>query len=226
MATRVRLFSGCWAVSDTPAVWVWKRIQVERSFSAPKRWVISLYQIRRAARNLAISSKKSLWLLKKNDSRGANSSNPQATTQRLLDVGDPVGDGEGQLLDRRRAGLADVVAADADRVPARQLARAPLDRVDEPAIDGAGGKMYSFWAMNSLRMSFWSVPASNGRGTPRFSAAAMYIAQIIAAGELIVIEVLISPTGRPSSSTSMSARARDRHAAGAELAGGHRVVGS
>ena len=34
----------------------------------------------------------------------------------------------------------------------------------------------------------------------------MYIAQIMAAGELIVIEVLISPTGRPSSRISMSAR--------------------
>ena len=52
----------------------------------------------------------------------------------------------------------------------------------------------------------------------------MYIAQIIAAGELIVIEVLISPTGRPSSRISMSARLADRHAAGAELALGHRVV--
>ena len=72
--------------------------------------------------------------------------------------------------------------------------------------DGAGGKMYSFWAMNSLRMSFWSVPDSCARGTPAFSAAVMYIAQIIAAGELIVIEVLISPTGRPSSRISMSAR--------------------
>ena len=30
--------------------------------------------MRRAARNLAISSKKSLWLLKKNDRRGAKSS--------------------------------------------------------------------------------------------------------------------------------------------------------
>ena len=34
VATRVRLLSGCCGVSDTPAVWVWKRIQVERSFSA------------------------------------------------------------------------------------------------------------------------------------------------------------------------------------------------
>ena len=65
--------------------------------------------------------------------------------------------------------------------------------------------MYSFWAMNSLRMSFWSVPDSWARGTPAFSAATMYMAQIMAAGELMVIEVLISPTGRPSSSSSMSA---------------------
>ena len=35
---------------------------------------MSFHQIRRAARNFAISSKKSLWLLKKNDSRGAKSS--------------------------------------------------------------------------------------------------------------------------------------------------------
>ena len=34
MATRVRLFSGCCGVSETPAVWVWKRIHVERAFSA------------------------------------------------------------------------------------------------------------------------------------------------------------------------------------------------
>ena len=74
IATRVRLLSGCCAVSETPAVWVWKRIQVERSFSAPKRSRHSLYQMRRAARNLAISSKKSLWLLKKKDRRGAKSS--------------------------------------------------------------------------------------------------------------------------------------------------------
>ena len=35
IATRVRLLRGCCDVSDTPAVWVWKRIQVDRSFSAP-----------------------------------------------------------------------------------------------------------------------------------------------------------------------------------------------
>src|SRR4030043_515352 len=37
-------------------------------------------------------------------------------------------------------------------------------------IEGSGGKMNSFWAMYSLRISFWMVPASRLRGTPRFSA--------------------------------------------------------
>ena len=45
----------------------------------------------------------------------------QARLQRQLDVGEAVGEGEGQLLRGRRAGLADVVAGDRDRVPARHL---------------------------------------------------------------------------------------------------------
>src|SRR5450759_5547040 len=67
-------------------------------------------------------------------------------------------------------------------------------------IDGAGGKMNSFWAMNSLRMSFCNVPPSVDAGTPCFSATAMYMQSRIAAGELIVIEVVISPSGIPSNS--------------------------
>ena len=73
-------------------------------------------------------------------------------------------------------------------------------------IDWSGGKRYSFCAMNSLRMSFCVVPSSAARGTPRFSAAAMYIAQIGAAGELIVMEVEMRSSGKPSRSTSISAR--------------------
>ena len=73
-------------------------------------------------------------------------------------------------------------------------------------IDGAGGKMNSFWAMNSLRMSFCNVPPSCEFGTPCFSATAMYMHNRIAAGELMVIDVVISPRGMPSKSVSMSAR--------------------
>jgi hypothetical protein len=73
-------------------------------------------------------------------------------------------------------------------------------------MDGSGGKMYSFCAMYSLRMSFWSVPRSWSGRTPCFSAAAMYMAQMMAAGELMVMEVLTWPRGRPSSRISMSRR--------------------
>ena len=61
-------------------------------------------------------------------------------------------------------------------------------------IDGRGGKMYSFCAMNSLRMSFWIVPESVCQSAPCFSATTRYIAKIIAAGELIVIDVVMSPS--------------------------------
>ena len=73
-------------------------------------------------------------------------------------------------------------------------------------IEGLGGKMNSFWAMYSFRMSFWMVPPSTSMGMPRFSAMAMYMAQMTAAGLLMVIEVVISSTGMPSNRISMSAR--------------------
>ena len=74
MATLTTLFSGCSAVSVAPAVWAWVRSHQERSFFAPKRSRISRAHILRAARNLAISSKKSWCTLKKKLSRGAKSS--------------------------------------------------------------------------------------------------------------------------------------------------------
>ena len=33
-------------------------------------------------------------------------------------------------------------------------------------IAGSGGKIHSFWAMYSLRMSFWIVPPSRSSETP------------------------------------------------------------
>src|SRR5215831_6581903 len=72
-------------------------------------------------------------------------------------------------------------------------------------MDGWGGKMYSFWAMNSFRMSFWSVPLTLEKGTPCFSATARYMQSSTEAGELIVIDVDTSPSGMPSNSVSMSA---------------------
>jgi len=109
--------------------------------------------------------------LKKKLSRGANSSTARPALDRGVYVGEAVGEREGELLGRVRAGLADVVAGDRDRVPERQLARAQNSTMSVTSrIDGSGGKIHSFWAMYSLRMSVWIVPRSSVRSTPCCSA--------------------------------------------------------
>ena len=126
--------------ASTPAVWVWKRISHERGFFAPYRSRSSRAQIRRAARNFAISSKKSMCALKKNESRGAKSSTSRPALDRRVDVGEAVRQRERELLRRRRARLADVVAGDRDRVPS---AAAPASSTRScpttSRIDGSGG---------------------------------------------------------------------------------------
>ena len=57
--------------------------------------------------------------------------------------------------------------------------------------------MYSFCAMNSLRMSFCSVPERRFHGTPCRSATTRYIAQSTGAGELIVIDTEVWSRGIP-----------------------------
>jgi hypothetical protein len=71
-------------------------------------------------------------------------------------------------------------------------------------IDGSGGKIHECWAMYSLRMSFWIVPPTLWKGTPCFSATARYMAKTIAAGPLIVIDVVTLSSGIPSKRISMS----------------------
>ena len=71
-------------------------------------------------------------------------------------------------------------------------------------MEGSGGKMYSFWAIYSLRISFWVVPRSCSGRTPCFSAVAMYMAQMIAAGELMVMLVETLSRGIPSRRISIS----------------------
>ena len=73
-----------------------------------------------------------MWALKKKESRGANLST-SSPRDRLLDVGEAVLEREGELLLCGRARLADVVAGDRDRVPARHVLGRPLDHVpDQP----------------------------------------------------------------------------------------------
>ena len=73
-------------------------------------------------------------------------------------------------------------------------------------IDGRGGKMYSFWAMYSLRMSFCRVPEIFFQSAPCFSATTRYMARAIGAVELIVIDVVTFSRSMPSKRVSMSAR--------------------
>ena len=91
-------------------------------------------------------------------------------------------------------------------------------------IDGRGGKMYSFCAMNSLRMSFWIVPDSVFQSAPCFSATARYIAKIIGAGELIVIDVVMSASADAVEQPLHVGERHDADAALADLAERQRVV--
>src|SRR5258708_1069120 len=182
------LFIGCCAVSETPAVCVWKRNLCERSLFAPKRSVMVRYQMLRAARNLPISSKKSLCELKKKLSRGAKSSmfKPRRTAHSAYSIPSyrvkpsSCNAGEaasGMWYPEIEIGLN------------RGVASEPNSNVSTTRrMDGAGGKMYSFCAMYSLRMSFWSVPERFLQSAPFSSATTRYIAQRTLAGELIVID--------------------------------------
>ena len=90
---------------------------------------------------------------------------------------------------------------------------------------GSGGKSHSFWAMYSLKMSVCSVPSSAARSTPWRSAATRYMQKTGTAGPLIVIDVVTSPSGMPSNSTSMSAAESIATPQWPDLAERLRVVG-
>ena len=137
-ATRTMLLSGCCAVSVLPAVCVWNRSCWARGLVAPNRSRMMCAHSRRAARNFATSSRKSLCALKKKDSRWPEPVDVEPGVDRRLHVGDRVRECERHLLDRRRARFADVIAADRDRVPVRQLAIAVGEDVGDDAERGAG----------------------------------------------------------------------------------------
>ena len=129
----------------------------------------------------------------------------QAARQAGVDVVEAVGQREGQLLHGGRAGLADVVAADADRVPLRHMLRAQNSITSETRRTcGSGGKTNSFWAWNSLRMSFWMVPRSCFQSTPWSWALARKNAMTTMAGALMVIDTDTLARSMPSNSSAMS----------------------
>ena len=65
----------------------------------------------------------------------------QAGLEGGLDVGDAVGEGEGDFLDGGGAGLADVVAADGDGVPTGEFCAQYWKMSVMRRMEGAGGKM-------------------------------------------------------------------------------------
>ena len=64
--------------------------------------------------------------------------------------------------------------------------------------------MYVFRTMNSLRMSFWMVPASFTGATPCSSPATMYNASTGSTAPFMVIDTVMSPRLMPSNSVRMS----------------------
>ena len=73
-AVLITLLYGCWAVREQPAVCVWNLSHNERWSFALNLSVMIFAHILLAALYFAISSKKSRWELKKNESRGAKES--------------------------------------------------------------------------------------------------------------------------------------------------------
>ncbi len=80
---------------------------------------MTVAQMRRAARYFAISSKKSLCALKKNDIRGTKVIDVEAGVDAVLDILDSIAKSECELLRSGRARFTDVIAADGNGVPAR-----------------------------------------------------------------------------------------------------------
>ena len=90
IATRTMLFSGCCAVSVEPPVCAWKRSASAFGLVAPNRSRMIRAHSRRAARNFATSSKKSLCALKKNDSRSPKSSGDRPASTAALQYAIPL----------------------------------------------------------------------------------------------------------------------------------------
>ena len=123
MATRTTLLSGCCAVSEQPAVCACVRSISERGSLRAE----ALAHERRphAARGAQLGDLLEEVVVQVEEERQPRREvvDVEAALDRRLHVADAVGERERELLHRRRAGFADVVAADRHRVPARRVLR-------------------------------------------------------------------------------------------------------
>ena len=118
---RTMLFSGCWAVRVDPAVWVWNRIRWAAGSVTPES---VLHQRRPQSSGrpefgclfeqviVRIPEKREPW---------RKLAHIESCRNGRFDIRDAIGNGERDLLRRGRAGFADVVAADRNRVPVGKL---------------------------------------------------------------------------------------------------------
>ena len=118
-ATRTMLFSGCWAVSVEPPVWAWKRSACAFAVVAPKRSRMICAHRRAGRPELRDLLEEVVVRVEEEREPGAERIGREPRRDGRLAVGDPVRERERELLRGRRARLADVVAGDRDRVPAR-----------------------------------------------------------------------------------------------------------
>ena len=89
--------------------------------------------MRRAARNLATSSRKLLWALKKKESARGKLVDVESGVDGALHISDAIGQGECDLLNRGRSGFAHVIAGDGNRVPLGDVLIRPGKQVGNDA---------------------------------------------------------------------------------------------
>ena len=135
--------------------------------------------------------------MKKNDRRGANGVDVETGRPSELDVREPVRERERELLRGGAARFADVVAGDRDRVPAGHLGLAEPDRVGDDPHRRPGREDELLLRLVLLEDVVLERAAQRARGVPCRSALATNIASRIAAGPLIVIDVVTEPASMP-----------------------------
>ena len=109
-ATRTMLFSGCCAVSVEPPVWAWKRSACAFARRGAEAVAHDLRPQRAGGAELRDLLEEVVVRVEEEREPGAERVGGEARGDRRLAVGDPVREREGELLRRRRARLADVVA--------------------------------------------------------------------------------------------------------------------
>ena len=123
------LFSGCCAVSVAPPVWMcvrsFQRVRILRAEALAQQ------PRPHASQRAVLRDLLEEVVVRVEDPRDARRHlvDVDAGALARLHVRDRVGEREADLLRRRRAGVADVVAADADAVELRRVARAVGDQV-------------------------------------------------------------------------------------------------